>query len=44
YLVKKSEMEALARGKQVRNSAVTLGKGAAENQGVLHRKLRAQEE
>ena len=44
YLVKKSEMDALASGKSVRNSAVALGKGAAENQGVLYRKLRVQGE
>jgi len=43
YLVKRSDMEALARGKQVRNGAVVLGKGAAENQGVLERKIWARE-
>lgn len=41
YLVKKSDIEQLALGHQVRNGAVALGKGAAENQGVLRRKLHA---
>jgi len=43
YLVKRSDMEALARGEQVRNGAVVLGQGAAQNQGVLERKVWAGE-
>lgn len=40
YLVKKSDMEKLARGEQVLQDTVVLGLGAAENSRILERKVR----
>ncbi|MGH4118476.1 YjjI family glycine radical enzyme [Clostridium sp.] len=40
YLVKRSEMEKLQKGKQVLQDTVALGLGAAQNQRVLDRKIR----
>lgn len=40
YLVKRSDMETLARGEQVLNDTVVLGYGAAKNSKILERKLR----
>lgn len=40
YLVKKSEMEKLDKGKQVLHDTVALGLGSAKNQKVLERKVR----
>lgn len=40
YLVKKSEMEKLARGEQVLQDTVALGLGARENSKILERKVR----
>ncbi|MCJ7690851.1 MAG: DUF3029 family protein, partial [Clostridiaceae bacterium] len=40
YLVKRSEMEKLQKGKQVLQDTVALGLGAALNQRVLDRKIR----
>ena len=40
YLVKKSDMEKLARGEQVLQDTVVLGLGARENSKILERKVR----
>lgn len=40
YLVKKSDMEKLARGEQVLQDTVVLGLGAANNSKILERKVR----
>lgn len=44
YLVKKSDIEKLQRGEQVLNDAVVLGKGTVENNGILNRKVRTENE
>ncbi|WP_091547590.1 YjjI family glycine radical enzyme [Alkaliphilus peptidifermentans] len=43
YLVKRSDMEKLAEGKQVLNDAVVLGLGSVENQRIYDRRLRSYE-
>ena len=40
YLVKKSEIEKLNRGKQVLRDTVVLGKEAVENLNILERRVR----